>query len=162
MDLLYLACVFVAGICLVAISLIIPWGVYARYVLNRADSWPEPMAILLTILLTFLGGAACYRTGVHMRVLLVRSAFPAVAQRGIAVLAEALMGLLAIFMVIRGAGLVQTTWFQEVPEFPTLSVGFTYLPIPIGGLVLLFFVIEQIFLGPPPGSEPLHATSDFD
>ena len=30
-------------------SLIIPWGVFTRYVLNSAASWPEPIAVLLVV-----------------------------------------------------------------------------------------------------------------
>ena len=50
------------------IALIIPWGVFTRYALNSASSWPEPAAILLSIVLTFFGAAAGYRVGLHMRV----------------------------------------------------------------------------------------------
>src|SRR5262249_20968413 len=67
-DLLYAMCVVIAGQALVLISAVIPWAVYTRYVLNRAASWPEPMAVLLMIVLTFFGAAACYRVGLHMRV----------------------------------------------------------------------------------------------
>lgn len=159
MDALYLACVVVAGLCLVAIAVVIPYGVYMRYIVNRAASWPEPMAILLTIVLTFLGGAACYRTGTHMRVTLLRSSMPPLVERGMRVLAELLMGVLALFMLVHGSGLVETTWYQVVPEFPTLSVGVSYLPIPVGGAVLLLFVIEHLLIGPPPDDahEPLPA-----
>jgi TRAP-type C4-dicarboxylate transport system permease small subunit len=48
MDALYLLCVIIAGVALVLISAVIPWAVYTRYVINRAASWPEPMAVLLT------------------------------------------------------------------------------------------------------------------
>src|SRR6266851_6789049 len=68
MDALYLVCVLIAGTALVLISAVIPWGVYTRYVLNSAASWPEPTAVLLTIWLTFFGAAACYRLGLHMNV----------------------------------------------------------------------------------------------
>jgi TRAP-type C4-dicarboxylate transport system permease small subunit len=30
-----------------------------------------------------------------------------------------------------------------------LSVGVTYLPIPLGGAVLLLFIIERLAIGPP-------------
>jgi len=33
-------------------------GGFYRYVLNSAASWPEPLAVLLTIVLTFIGAAA--------------------------------------------------------------------------------------------------------
>ncbi|MGB3659136.1 MAG: TRAP transporter small permease, partial [Pseudolabrys sp.] len=47
MDALHRACEILAGACLVIITLIIPYGVFCRYVLNSAASWPEPMAVLL-------------------------------------------------------------------------------------------------------------------
>ena len=49
------ACLLVAGACLVIIAIIIPWAVFTRYVINSAASWPEPTAVLLTIVVTFLG-----------------------------------------------------------------------------------------------------------
>src|SRR5207237_7014475 len=74
MDALYRLCAVVSGSALVLISVVIPWGVFTRYVLNSAASWPEPMAILLTIVLTFFGAAACYRTDTHMSIsILVRA-----------------------------------------------------------------------------------------
>jgi TRAP-type C4-dicarboxylate transport system permease small subunit len=36
MDAIHRACLFVAGCCLVVIVLIIPYGVFCRYVLNSA------------------------------------------------------------------------------------------------------------------------------
>ena len=81
MDALHWGCAVIAGSALVVISLIVPWGVYTRYVLESASSWPEPMAILLSIVLTFFGAAACYRTGVHMRVTALRDIMPVPVQR---------------------------------------------------------------------------------
>src|SRR5450432_1779528 len=81
MDALYLACVLVAGTALERKSAVIPWAVYTRYVLNQAASWPEPMAVLLTIVLTFFGAAACYRDSVHMRVMFFVGLMPLLAQR---------------------------------------------------------------------------------
>ena len=159
MDALYRVCVVVAGTALVLISAVIPWGVYTRYVLNRAASWPEPMAILLTIVLTFIGAASCYRVGAHMRVGVLVRLLPGRWRRAAEFAAEALVGLLSLFMVIWGVGLVETTWHQSIAEFPALSVGVTYLPIPIGGALTLLFVAERMLIGPPPAAaaaEPPH------
>ena len=149
MDLLYAMCVVIAGTALVLISAVIPWAVYTRYVLNRAASWPEPMAVLLMIVLTFFGAAACYRVGLHMRVSFFVSLLPARLQRAAALLVELLMGLVALFMVDWGIKLVAATWHNSIADFPDLSVGVTYLPIPLGGAVLLLFIIERLAIGPP-------------
>jgi TRAP-type C4-dicarboxylate transport system permease small subunit len=157
MDALYSLCVIVSGAALVLISAVIPWGVFTRYVLNSAASWPEPMAILLTIVLTFFGAAACYRAGAHMSVSVVVRALSRPLRRVIEPFAELLVALVSLFMVIWGAKLVETTWYQSIAEFPTLSVGLTYLPIPIGGAITLVFVAERLLIGPPRRAAEAHS-----
>ena len=156
MDVLYRVCVIVAGASLVLISSVIPWGVFTRYVLNSAASWPEPMAILLTIVLTFFGAAACYRAGRHMSVSVVVRAMPRPLRKMVELIGEALVALISLFMVIWGEKLVGTTWHQSIAEFPALSVGITYLPIPISGAVTLAFVAERLLIGPPKNAAEPH------
>jgi len=162
MDMLYAACVAIAGTALVLISAIIPWAVYTRYVLNRAASWPEPMAVLLMIVLTFFGAAACYRAGLHMRMSFFVSLLPPRLQRVTALFVELLMALIALFMVDWGAKLVAATWQNSIADFPSLSVGVTYLPIPLGGAILFLFVIERVLLGPPPTPAAERDAAAFD
>jgi TRAP-type C4-dicarboxylate transport system permease small subunit len=150
MEGLYRLCVAIAGICIVSMTLIIPWGVYTRYVLNRGSQWPEPLAVLLMIIFTFAAAAACYRANAHISVAVITNLLPA-KLRSIALLAvDLLMALLSLFMVIWGLLLVQTTWYQVIAEFPWLSVGVTYMPIPIGGAITFLFIIERAWIGPPP------------
>lgn len=42
MDRLYLLAMAVAGISLLVMTIVIPIGIFSRYVLNRGESWPEP------------------------------------------------------------------------------------------------------------------------
>jgi len=163
MDALYLLCVIVAGVALVLISAVIPWAVFTRYVLNSASSWPEPMAVLLTIVLTFFGAAACYRLGLHMNVSLAVNQLPA-PLRGIAdYVVELLMAAMALFMVIWGTRLCDATWGNTIADFPFLSTGVTYLPIPVGGAILFLFVIEHVTIGRPADeSGDAHATAAFE
>jgi TRAP-type C4-dicarboxylate transport system permease small subunit len=150
MDYLYFACVLVGCIALVLISAVIPWAVFTRYVLNSAASWPEAAAVLLTILLTFIGAAAGYRFHVHMNLSFFVNMLPPRLQALTDVLVQLLMAGIALFMTVWGARLVEVTWYNTIPDFPFLSVGVTYLPIPVGGACLLMFIIERLFLGTPP------------
>src|SRR5437762_4481015 len=149
MDALYLACVVVAGVALVLISAVIPWAVFTRYVLNSASSWPEPTAVLLTIVLTFFGAAACYRLRLHMNVALVVNTLPAAYRRVTDFVVELLMAAIALFMLFWGTKLVEATWHNTIADFPFLSTGVTYLPIPIGGAILFRFVVEHLTIGRP-------------
>jgi TRAP-type C4-dicarboxylate transport system permease small subunit len=150
MDYLYLLCVVVGATALVLISAVIPWAVFTRYVLNSAASWPEPLAILLTIVLTFIGAAAAYRLNLHMNVSYFADKLPSPWRQRLDLVVQLLMALIAMFMIVWGERLVEVTWHNTIPDFPFLSVGVTYLPIPIGGVCLLLFIIERIFLGLPP------------
>ena len=153
MDALYLVCIAVAGSALVLISAVIPWAVFTRYVLNSAASWPEPTAVLLTIVVTFIGAAACYRRQLHMNVSFFVQMFPPPLRTLTELLAELLVATMALFMVIYGEKLVAATWYNTIADFPSLSVGVTYLPIPVGGAILLLFVIERVVFGMPPDPE---------
>lgn len=149
MNTLYLLCVITGCTALVLISAVIPWAVFTRYVLNSAASWPEPLAVLLTIVLTFIGAAAGYRLNQHMNVSYFADRLPAPFRRLLDLLVQLLMALIAGFMIVWGGRLVEVTWYNTIADFPFLSVGVTYLPIPVGGVCLLLFVIERIFLGAP-------------
>src|SRR5262245_41239373 len=150
MEALYLACIVVSGLALVIITLIIPLGVFMRYVMNSPLSWPEPASVLMMVMFSFLGGAAVYRANVHIAVeALVKNVGPS-ARRILLGAADACMIVIALFMVGYGAHLCQAVWHQSIAEFPGLSVGLTYTPIPIGGFLTLLFIIERLWVGPLP------------
>ena len=162
MDSLYLACVVVGCAALVLISAVIPWAGFTRYVLNSAASWPEPMAVLLTIVLTFIGAAAGYRLNLHMNVSYFADRLSQPFRRWLDLVVQLLMALIATFMIVWGERLVEVTWHNTIADFPFLSVGVTYLPIPIGGVCLLLFIIERIFLGIPPDPIAQHREIAID
>jgi TRAP-type C4-dicarboxylate transport system permease small subunit len=134
---------------LVLISAVIPWAVFTRYVLNSAASWPEMAAVLLTVVLTFFGAAACYRLGLHMNVAVVIDTLPPGARRVVDFVVEILMAVISIFMVVYGYYLCEATWNNTIAEFPWLRVGIAYSPIPCGGFITLLFIIEHLTIGRP-------------
>ncbi|WP_434456175.1 TRAP transporter small permease [Stutzerimonas urumqiensis] len=146
-DVIYTTCIWVAGLSVALMSLIIPWGVFARYVLKSGSGWPEPVAILLMVLFTFVGAAASYRAGAHMAMDMVAERLPQSWQGAIALFVQIVMVIVCLFMTIWGTKLCITTWNQFMSTLPTLRVGITYSPIPIGGFLTLIFILERLFLG---------------
>src|SRR5689334_24664292 len=116
MDALYLVCVIVGVVALVLISAVIPWAVFTRYVLNSAASWPEPLAILLTIVLTFIGAAAGYRLNLHMNISYFAERLPAKWRARLDTLVQLLMAMIAIFMIVWGERLVEVTWHNTIGD----------------------------------------------
>ena len=59
-------------------------------------------------------------------------------------------------MIVWGFRLVHATWYQGIAEFPALSVGLTYAPVPVAGVLTLLFIVERRWVGPPPPSSVMY------
>ena len=147
MDAVYLACIWVAGAAIFFMSLIIPWGIFSRYVLGTGSQWPEPISILLMVVFTFIGAAASYRAGSHIAVAMLTDRLPAGMQKMAAGFSHTVMLLLSVFMTVYGFNLCVETWGQSISELTWMPVGLTYSPVPVGGLLTLLFVLEHMFFG---------------
>jgi TRAP-type C4-dicarboxylate transport system permease small subunit len=162
MQRLYLACIVLSGLGMVAITLMIPAGVFMRYVMNDPLQWPEPASVIMMVFFSFIGGAAVYRANQQIAVeALTRAVNPpsrAVMQWAV----HACMLLIAAFMIGYGAHLCVVTWGNTIAEFPNLSTGVAYMPIPIGGLLTLLFIIEKIWLGEPPKDDVMYSDQAMD
>jgi TRAP-type C4-dicarboxylate transport system permease small subunit len=91
LDGVYLACIWSAGIAIFFMCIIIPVGVFARYALGFGAQWPEPIAIMLMVVFTFLGAAASYRAGAHIAVAMLTDRLAASLQKQCVVLVDLFM-----------------------------------------------------------------------
>lgn len=152
MEWLYMACVVLSGTALVVITLIIPIGVFMRYAMNSPLSWPEPAAVIMMVMFSFIGGAAVYRANVHIAVQALLDAVAPAKRRVMLWGADVCMAATALFMLGYGVQLCITTRYQTMAEFPWLSVAYVYSPIPIAGLLTLLFLIERVWVGEAPAT----------
>ena len=156
MEKIYLVCIVLSAAAVVVMTAIIPYGVFMRYLVHSPQSWPEPLAVLLMIVFTFIGGAGVYRAQVHIRINALLDLVAPRVRAKMLLVSDMLMVLACLFMLGYGAILVRTTWAQSIAEFPGLSVGLTYLPIPVSGFLTLLFVIEYLWIGAPPATSIIY------
>jgi TRAP-type C4-dicarboxylate transport system permease small subunit len=156
MEWVYLACIVISGAALVVITLIIPLGVFMRYVMNSPLSWPEPASVVMMVLFSFVGGAAVYRANGHIAVQALLDAVSPFKRRVMLIGVDLMTAAIGLFMLAYGIQLCVTTRFQTIAEFPSLSVAVTYSPIPFAGLLLLLFLIERVWVGEPPASSLMY------
>ncbi|WP_368769966.1 TRAP transporter small permease [Enterobacter cloacae] len=147
MDRLYLLAMGVAGCALLIMTVVIPIGIFSRYVLNRGESWPEPIAIICMVTFTFIGAAVSYRAGSHIAVNMLTDRLPDMLKTACARVVDLLMLLISLIMFWYSYWLCVELWEQPVAEFPILTSGESYLPLPIGSAVLILFVIERLLFG---------------
>jgi len=157
MERIYIGCIVISGVALVAITLIIPLGVFMRYVRHDPLAWPEPAAVIMMVMFSFLGGAAVYRANVHIAVEALLNAVRPGARRVMLWGVDLCMAATALFMLGYGVQLCLVTRYSTMAEFPGLSQAVVYLPIPIAGLLTLLFLIERIWVGDPPATSIMYS-----
>jgi TRAP-type C4-dicarboxylate transport system permease small subunit len=157
MEWLYLACVVLSGTALVVITLIIPFGVFMRYAMHSPQSWPEPASVVMMVMFSFIGGAAIYRANVHIAVEAVLNAVGPRWRQLMLWGVDLCIAATALFMAGYGTQLCRITWNQSMAEFPGLSQGVVYSPIPIAGVLTLLFLIERVWVGDPPKTSIMYS-----
>jgi len=157
MQRLYLACIVLSSLAMVAITLMIPSGVFMRYVMNNPLQWPEPASVIMMVFFSFVGGAAVYRANQQIAVEALMKAVGPRSRTAMQWGVHACMLLVAGFMLGYGVHLCQVTWGNTIAEFPSLSVGVVYMPIPLGGLLTLLFIVEKMWLGEPPKDDVMYS-----
>lgn len=128
---------------MIAMTAVISWQVFARYVLQNAPAWAEQSALVLMMWFVLLAAAVGVRERFHIAMTAATNAFPpgvAHASRYVA------LGVILIFgasMAYWGADLVMRTWSHQIP---TLGIprGFAYLPLPLSGALITLFALELL------------------
>jgi len=136
-----------SAIGLLAMTFIVGWQVFGRFVLGSSPSWSEQSALTLMIWFIFLGGAAGVRDGFHIRIIAVERSLSLRNQKRMRTLSNAVVGLCGLAMLWWGGELVIRTWSHVIPSIG-LPRGMAYLGIPIAGALIALFSLERILYDP--------------
>lgn len=146
--------IWVAGAGLAAMTAIVAWQVFGRYVLGSSPSWSEQAALTLMIWFVTLAAAAGVREGFHIRITALEDLAGPRSRRAMRVLAELVVGAIGVGMALWGGELVVRTWGHVIPSLG-LSRGLAYLGLPLAGALIALFALERVleeWHGPAPGA----------
>ncbi len=132
-----------AGLGLVAMTAIVAWQVFGRFILNSSPSWSEQAALTLMIWFVTLAAAVGVREGFHIRITAVEDMVNPAIRKAMQVLAELVVGGIGVAMLLWGGELVNRTWGHVIPSLG-LSRGFAYLGLPLAGGLIALFALERI------------------
>lgn len=124
-------------------TLIVGWQVFARYVLNASPSWSEQAALVLMIWFAFFAAAAGVRESFHIRIEVFARALPAPFDHYCRILAHLIVLIVSLALVVWGGELILRTWDHVIPTLG-MPRGIAYLPLPVSGLLMALFAVEQI------------------
>lgn len=142
-------CRLITGVSLVCLTVIFGWLVFGRYVLNATPTWVEQAALLLVMVIAFLGAAVGVHENYHLSVSAFRTAVPARLRTIAVVITDLVMAGFGLLMLIYGAQLTAFKWGSMIPLIQ-LPEGLRSLPLTIsGGLIVLFSLahLARVALG---------------
>ena len=142
-------CRLVAGVALVAMTLLLGYQVFGRYVLNDTPTWVDPLSLLLVMLIAFLGAGIGVYEHTHLSVVVFRKMVARKARSVMVILTDLLMMIFGGLMLWYGGQLTLFKWNSQIPllQWPE---GLRSLPLTIcGGMILVFSVghLARHFLG---------------
>jgi len=136
---------YLAGAGLVAMSLIVFWQVFVRFVLNWNNNWTELTAILIMSWFIFLGAAVGVRENYHLGFDVLLYVLPKGSKKVLRTISDSVVLAFAVGMVVYGWQLVMLNWIARMPALG-IPDGIRYLPLVGGGILIVLFSVERIVL----------------
>lgn len=133
----------VAGVALIAMAGIQAWQVFARYVLNDAPSWTEPLALLCMSTTMMFGAAAGVHSRRHFGFFIAVEHAPPRLRRLMQLVARVIAALVGILFALWGGDMMIDSWDYEIAGAP-LPQGIMFLPLCLGGVLIAVFSLEQL------------------
>lgn len=136
---------YVAGAGLVAMTGIVAWQVFCRYVLNWSNSWTEIASVLLMSWFILLGSAVGVRENYHLGFDVLLYVLPKGSKKWLRTISDVLVAGFAVGMVFYGWQLAALAWQARLPALG-VPEGVKYLPLIGGGALIILFCIERVVL----------------
>lgn len=139
------AILWLAGFGLIAMTLIVAYQVFMRFVINASPSWTEAGAIMLVTWFVFLGAAVGVRENFHMGFDVLLYLLPSSAKPWLRTISDIAVFGFAFGMVWYGGELTIRYWSTRIPVLG-LPTSFTYFPIVVSGFLMCLFALERMLL----------------
>ncbi|MFC0245507.1 TRAP transporter small permease [Falsochrobactrum ovis] len=136
---------FISAIGMMAMTIIVGYQVFARFILNNSPSWTEGTSILIMSWFIFLGAAVGVREKFHMGFDVLLYFLPQSATPWLRSLSDLAILIFGLGMFHYGLQLTVQTWSARVPVLG-IPTGVTYLPIVVSGFLICLFILERIAL----------------
>jgi TRAP-type C4-dicarboxylate transport system permease small subunit len=130
-----------AAILLIAMTLLVLYQVFTRYVLNNPSDFTEEIVRYLLVWTGFIGAAYAFGTRQHMALIFIRNKMPKAANRGVAIGVDVLILAFALVVMIVGGINLSSSTFGAHSALLGVPRGLVYLIGPIAGA---FITVGQL------------------
>lgn len=147
-DWTYKILMFICKILLIGDILITCWSVAGRYIPFITDPhWSEEIVLTLMVYMTVLSASLAIRRAAHIRMTAFDKYLPKKVIKVMDLVADFAVLALGVFLVIYGFKFCNSplSLRGKYASLPGLSKFWQYLPVPVAGISMIIFELEQIF-----------------
>ena len=132
---------------LLAMTAIIGWQVFGRFVLNSSPSWTEQASLIMMIWYVMFAAAAGVYEGFHIRIALLEEKLGDRARPLLRIVALVIAAI-GLVLLVYGA---QLCWAVRGNVIASLGISrsVAYFPMPVSGLLMALFALPRVFTGLP-------------
>ena len=148
-DWTYKIIMFICKLLLIGDILITSWAVAGRYIPFITDPhWSEEIVLTFMVYMAVLSATLAIRKGAHIRMTAFDTYLPKKVLTVSDILADLAVMILGIILVVYGIRFCNSplSLRGKYASIPTLSKVWQYLPVPVAGVGMIIFELEQIFL----------------
>ncbi|MEN8254843.1 MAG: TRAP transporter small permease [Verrucomicrobiota bacterium] len=134
---------------IVAVALLVAdvvWGVFTRYAMGGQAKWTEELARFLLVWISLLGGAVAFGTKGHLGVDYFVGKLHPDARKLMAVAVHLVVLFFAVTIFVYGGSRLVADALAMEQMTPALGwkMGHVYLALPIAGIFMLLFTLENL------------------
>jgi TRAP-type C4-dicarboxylate transport system permease small subunit len=129
-----------------ALVCVVLWGVFSRFILAEPSRWTEELATFLLTWVALLGAAVGFSRQQHLGVDVLVNLLDPAARRLVALVVQLLILLFSCAVMLWGGYVLVSETLISGQTTPALGLrmGYVYLAVPISGLFIVLFSLEQL------------------
>lgn len=135
----------IAALILVAMSLLVIYQVFTRYVLNSPSDFTEEIVRYLLIWTSFIGAAYAFNTRQHMALLFLRDRLKPSNKRILMVFTDSLILIFALLIMTIGGAKLAVSARMEFSALLGISRSLVYSMAPISGVFIILAQLVNIW-----------------
>jgi len=128
----------------VALTLTVLWGVFTRFCLGDQAEYTDELARVLLVWVSMVGAALAFGEKAHLGVDFFVNLLHPGARKALSMVVQIVTVVLAVVVFMVGGWVLATGQMgQQLPTLP-ISRGVVYFSIPLGGVLICLFALENL------------------
>ena len=134
-----------AGVSLIAMTVLTCWQVFTRYVLNNPSTWSEELVGYLFAWASLFGASLITGERGHMNIPVVVEKMPVGAQKFFGVFAELIAMAFSLIILVYGGYRITLLAMVQMTSSLGVAVGVFYVAMPVCGVINILYTILNIY-----------------